>query len=323
MKAINHQKYGTPQDVLDFREMEKPAVGDDEVLVRVHAAGTHIGDWLVTSGMPYLIRLMGYGLRKPKTSIPGTELAGSVAAVGKNVSEFQKDDEVFGFDEGAFAEYTSVPQDALVLKPENITFEQAAAVPISAFTALQAVRDHGEVQPGQKVLIIGASGGVGTYAVQIAKVHGAEVTAVVSTRNVDLVRSIGADHVIDYTKQEITASGERYDVILDTAGNRSLSTLRKALTRKGTLVFVGGSGGRFLMGFGRTIRGLLLSPFVSQRLRQFVAASTKEDLVVLKELIADGKVEPVIHRTFSLPETPQAINYVGQRHTRGKTVITV
>ncbi|MEA2002771.1 MAG: NAD(P)-dependent alcohol dehydrogenase, partial [Actinomycetota bacterium] len=217
----------------------------------------------------------------------------------------------------------SISQDALVLKPSNVTFEQAAAVPISAFTALQGVRDHGEVQPGQKVLIIGASGGVGTFAVQIAKAYGAEVTGVCSTRNVDMVRSIGADHVIDYTNEEITKGGQRYDVILDMAGNRSLSSLRRALTPKGTLVIVGGSGGRWLMGFGRTIRALMLSPFVSQRLRQFISATTKEDLVALQELIEDGKVTPVIDRTFPLSATAEAIAYVGERHTQGKIVITV
>jgi NADPH:quinone reductase-like Zn-dependent oxidoreductase len=323
MKAIIHNTYGSPEDVLEFQEVKKPTVGDDDVLVAVHAAGVHIGDWLVTSGLPYLIRLMGYGLRKPKTNVPGMELAGSVIAVGKNVEQFQIGDEVFGFGKGAFAEYASIPQDALVLKPANATFEQAAAVPISAFTALQGVRDHGEVQPGQKVLIIGASGGVGTFAVQIAKAYGAEVTGVCSTGNVDMVRSIGADHVIDYTKGEITGGGQRFDVILDMAGNRSLSALRRALTPKGTLVIVGGSGGRWLMGFGRTIRALMLSPFVSQKLRQFISATTKEDLVVLQGLIEAGKIAPVVDRTFPLSATAEAIAYVGERHTQGKTVLTV
>jgi 2-desacetyl-2-hydroxyethyl bacteriochlorophyllide A dehydrogenase len=323
MKAITQEEYGTPGDVLRLREIEKPTIGDDEVLVRVQATGIHIGDWLVTSGVPYLIRLMGYGLRKPKTNVPGTEFAGSVEAVGKNVKQFRSGDEVFGFGTGGFAEYASVSQDALVLKPANATFEQAAAVPISGFTALQAIRDQGKVQPGQKVLIIGASGGVGTYAVQIAKAFGAEVTGVCSTRNVDMVRSIGADHVIDYTKESITQSGQRYDVILDMAGNRSISELRGALTHEGTLVIVGGTGGRFLMGFGRTLRAVALSPFVSQNLRQFMSSTNKDDLVVLKELIEDGKVTPVVDKTFPLEDTAAALSYVGQRHTRGKTVITV
>ena len=323
MKAIAQDEYGAPEDVLELREMEMPTVGDDEVLVRVQAAGVHIGDWLVTSGLPYLIRLMGYGLRKPKQKVPGMEIAGHVEAIGMNVTEFEPGDEVFGFCTGGFAEHVSVSRDALVRKPANVTFEQASAVPISAFTALQAVRDQAEVQPGQKVLVIGASGGVGTFAVQIAKAYGAEVTGVCSARNVDLVRSIGADHVIDYTREDINHSGQRYDVILDMAGNRSLSDLRRALTPEGTLVIVGGSGGRWLMGFGRTLRAVVLSPFVSQRLRQFMSATTKEDLVVLGNLIEDGKVTPVIDRTFPLRETPEAIAHVGRRHTRGKTVITV
>ncbi len=323
MKAITQDEYGTPGDVLRLQEMEKPTIGDDDVLVRVQATGIHIGDWLVTTGLPYLIRLMGYGLRKPKTNVPGTEFAGSVEAVGKNVKQFQPGDEVFGFGTGGFAEYASVSQDALVIKPANVTFEQAAAVPVSGFTALQALRDQANVQPGQKVLIIGASGGVGTYAVQIAKAFGAEVTGVCSTRNVDMVRSIGADHVIDYTKENIAESGQRYDVILDMAGNRSISELRGALTREGTLVIVGGTGGRFLMGFGRTLRGVALSPFVSQNLRQFMSSTNKDDLVVLKELIEDEKVMPVVDRTFPLEDTAEALSYVGQRHTRGKTVVTI
>jgi 2-desacetyl-2-hydroxyethyl bacteriochlorophyllide A dehydrogenase len=323
VNAITQEEYGTPGDVLRLREIEKPNIGDDEVLVRVQATGIHIGDWLVTSGVPYLIRLMGYGLRKPKTKVPGTEFAGFVEAVGKDVEHFQPGDEVFGFGTGGFAEYTSVSQDTLVLKPVNATFEQSAAVPVSGFTALQALRDQAKVQPGQKVLIIGASGGVGTYAVQIAKAFGAEVTGVCSTRNVDMVRSIGADHVIDYTKEGITQSGQRYDVILDMAGNRSLSELRGALTDEGTLVIVGGTGGRFLMGFGRTLRGVAMSPFVSQKLRQFMSSTNKDDLVVLKELIEDGKVTPVVDRTFPLEDTAEALSYVGRRHTQGKTVVTV
>ncbi len=323
MKAITQEEYGTPGDVLRFQEIEKPTIGDDDVLVRVQATGIHIGDWLVTTGLPYLIRLMGYGLRKPKTNVPGTEFAGSVEAVGKNVKQFQPGDEVFGFGTGGFAEYASVSQDALVIKPANVTFEQAAAVPVSGFTALQALRDQANVQPGQKVLIIGASGGVGTYAVQIAKAYGAEVTGVCSTRNVDMVRSIGADHVIDYTKENIAESGQRYDVILDMAGNRSISELRGALTREGTLVIVGGTGGRFLMGFGRTLRGVALSPFVSQNLRQFMSSTNKDDLFVLKELIEDEKVMPVVDRTFPLEDTAEALSYVGQRHARGKTVVTI
>ncbi|MFV9672987.1 MAG: NAD(P)-dependent alcohol dehydrogenase [Acidimicrobiia bacterium] len=323
MKAITQEEYGAPEDVLRFQEIDMPTIGDDDVLVRVQATGIHIGDWLVTSGVPYLIRLMGYGLRKPKITVPGTEFAGFVEAVGKNVVQFHQGDEVFGFGTGGFAEYASVSQDALVLKPANATFEQAAAVPISGFTALQAVRDQAEVKPGQKVMVIGASGGVGTFAVQIAKAFGAEVTGVCSTRNVDMVRSIGADHVIDYSQETITESGQRYDVILDMAGNRSISELREALTPDGTLVIVGGSGGRLLMGFGRTLRAVALSPFVGQSLRQFMSSTNKDDLSALEELITEGKVTPVVDRTFPLSETPEAIAYVGRRHTQGKTVVTV
>jgi 2-desacetyl-2-hydroxyethyl bacteriochlorophyllide A dehydrogenase len=323
MKAIIQDEYGQPEDVLELQETEMPMVGDDDVLVRVQAAGVHIGDWLVTNGLPYLIRLMGYGLRKPKHRVPGMEIAGHVEEVGRNVTEFEPGDEVFGFCTGGFAEYVSVARDALVLKPANVSFEQASAVPISGFTALQAVRDQAEVQPGQKVLIIGASGGVGTYAVQIAKAFGAEVTGVCSTRNVETVRSIGADRVIDYTREDINHSEQRYDAILDMAGNRSLSDLRRALTPDGTLVIVGGSGGRWLMGFGRTLRAVALSPFVSQRLRQFMSTTTKADLVVLAELIESGKVVPAIDRQLPLREAPEAIAYVGRRHTQGKTVITV
>jgi NADPH:quinone reductase-like Zn-dependent oxidoreductase len=322
MKAIIQDTYGAPNDVLELRETDKPVIGDDDVLVRVHAAGIHIGDWLVGSGIPYMIRL-GYGLTKPKNSIPGTELAGTVENVGRNVTQFHAGDEVFGWGTGTFAEYASIQQDALVLKPTNATFTEAAVVPISGFTALQAVRDIGAVQAGDSVLVIGASGGVGTYAVQIAKAYGAEVTGVCSTRNMDMVRSIGADHVIDYTKEDISGDGKRYDVIFDTAGNRSLSTLRDALSPTGTLVIVGGSGGPWLMGVGRSVRATATSPFVSQRLRVFLSSTNRDDLATLKDLIESGKVTPVIDRTFPLSEVAAALTHVGQRHTRGKTVITV
>jgi len=235
MKAITQDKYGST-DVLELRDVDKPTINDDEVLVRVEAAGVGIGDWLVMGGLPYLIRL-GYGLLKPKKSL-GFEMAGHVEAIGKNVAQPEPGDEVFGFCNGAFAEYVVVPEDALAPKPANLSLEQAAAVPISGFTALQGLRDKGAVQPGQKVLVIGASGGVGTYAIQMAKSLGAEVTGVCSTRNVDMVRSIGADHIVDYTKDDMTTGDQRYDVILDTAGNRSLSSLRRLLTDKGTLVIV-------------------------------------------------------------------------------------
>jgi NADPH:quinone reductase-like Zn-dependent oxidoreductase len=322
MKAIVYYKYGSPDDVLELRDIDKPVVKEDEVLVRVHAASAHAGDWILVRGVPYFMR-MAYGLRKPKNNVAGMDVAGTVEAVGKDVTQFQPGDELFGSCNGAFAEYACAREDHLVLKPAGLTFEQAAAVPVSAFAALQALRDQAKVQPGQKVLIIGASGGVGTFAVQIAKSFGAEVTGVCSTRNVELVRSIGADQVIDYTQEDVTQGGQRYDVILDTAGNRSLSHLRQALTPKGTLVLVGGRGGPWLMGMGRTIRALVLSPFVSQRLLFFVSTQDKHDLVVLKELIEAGEVTPVIDRTYPLSETPEAIGHVERGHTQGTTVITV
>jgi NADPH:quinone reductase-like Zn-dependent oxidoreductase len=250
-------------------------------------------------------------------------VAGRIEAVGSNVTQLQAGDEVFGWCEGSFAEYAAVPQGQLVRKPTNLTFEQAAAVPISGFAALQALRDTGGVQPGQQVVIIGASGGVGSFAVQLAKAYGAEVTGVCSTKSVDLVRSIGADHVIDYTHEDVTRTGKRYDLILEMAGNRSLADLRRALTAKGTLVLVGGSGGRWFMGTGRTLRAVLASPFVGQRLRSFLSKPREADLVVLNELIEAGKIRPVIDRTFPLNAAPEAIRYVGEQSTQGKTVITV
>jgi NADPH:quinone reductase-like Zn-dependent oxidoreductase len=256
MKAIVYDTYGAP-DVLELREVDKPVVKDDEVLVRVHAAAVGKGDWLTVKGLPYIAR-MRYGLPKPKRNVPGFD-----------VTQLQPGDEVFGWCDGSFAEYASVPESQLVLKPANLTFEQVATVPISAFAALQALRDTGQVQPGQKVVIIGASGGVGSFAVQLAKAFGADVTGVCSTKSVDMVRSIGADHVIDYTQEDFTRTGQRYDLILEMAGNRSLADLRRALTPKGTLVLVGGSGGRWFMGTGRTLRAVLVSPFVGQRLRSF------------------------------------------------------
>jgi len=322
MQAIVQNRYGS-SEVLELAEIDTPVVGDDEVLVRVRAASVSIGDWLVMNGLPYIVRVMGYGLRAPKVRVRGTDLAGRVEVVGKNVAQLQPGDEVFGSSNGAFAEYVASAQVALALKPANMTFEQAAAVPTSAFTALQALRDKGEVEPGQKVLIIGASGGVGTFAVQIAKAFGAEVTGVCSTRNVDLVRSLGADHVIDYTREDITSRGERYDVVLDTAGNRSLARLRRALAPRGTLVIVGGDGGRWLMGSSRTLRALVMSPFVRQRLRAFIAMANQKDLVVIKELIEAGKLTPVVDRAYPLSEVPDAISYVGERHTQGRVVITV
>ena len=309
MKAIVQDIYGET-DVLELRDIDQPEIADDEVLVRVHAAGVDRGVWHLMTGLAYPIRLAGYGLRAPKTPVPGMDLAGVVEAVGTDVTRFRPGDEVFGIGKGAYAEYARAPENKLAPKPANLSFEQAAVVAISGSTALQAVRDKGRIEPGQKVLIIGASGG--------------EVTGVCSTTKVDMVRSIGADHVIDYTRADFADGEQRYDVILDIGGNRSLSQLRRALTRKGTLVLVGGEdGGRWLGGMDRQLRMLLLSPFVGQQLRSLLSKENHEDLIVLKELIEAGKVTPVIDRTFPLTDVPKAIRYMEEGHVRGKVVITV
>ncbi len=316
MKAIVQYEYGSPDDVLELKEIDKPVVKDNDVLVRVHAASIHIGDWHMMRGVPKLMR-MATGLRRPKHRVPGNDIAGKVEAVGRNVKQLQPGDEVFGWCKGAFAEYACAGESNFVTKPVNLTFEQAAAVGTSAFTALQALRDQGKVQPGQKVLINGASGGVGTFAVQIAKSFGADVTGVCSTRNVDMVRSIGADQVIDYTREDFTRSGQRYDFILDNVGNRSLSECRRVLTPRGAHQpnsDMGGMGGVFKV--------LALSLFVRRQGRPFLSLPKNEDLVVLKELIESGKVTPVIDRTYPLSEAPEAIGYVGAGHARGKVVIT-
>ena len=315
MKAIIQNRYGSPDDVLELMEIDKPVVKDDDVLVRVHAASIHIGDTFIIRGQPYLLRMI-YGLRKPKHSVPGNDIAGKVEAVGKKVKRFQPGDEVFGWCKGAFAEYACAGENNFLPKPANLTYEQAAAVGVSAFTALQALRDQGKVQPGQKVLINGASGGVGTFAVQIAKSFGADVTGVCSTRNVDMVRSIGADHVIDYTQEDFTRSGQRYDFILDNVGNCSLSECRRALTPRGTLQPNSDSGG-----MGGMFKAFVSSLFVRQLRHPFLALSKNKDLVVLKELVESGKVMPVIDRTYPLSETPEAIGYVGEGHSQAKVVI--
>jgi NADPH:quinone reductase-like Zn-dependent oxidoreductase len=323
MKAIVQDTYGST-DVLELQDIDKPEIADDEVLVRVHAAGVDRGVWHLMTGLAYPIRLAGYGLRAPKNPVRGRDVAGVVEAVGGNVTRFQPGDEVFGIGEGSFAEYVRAPENKLAPKPANLTFEQAAVVAISGLTALQAVRDHGQVQPGQQVLIIGASGGVGTFAVQLAKAFGADVTGVCSTTKTDLVRSIGADHVIDYTREDFAEGQRRYDVILDIGGNSSLSRLRRALAPQGTLVIVGGEGGgRWLGGLDRQLRALVLSRFVDQKLRMFISKENLADLVVLKELIESGKIRPVIDRTYPLREAPKAIRYMEEGHARGKVVITI
>jgi NADPH:quinone reductase-like Zn-dependent oxidoreductase len=325
MKAIVQDTYGAA-DVLELRDIDKPEIRENEVLVRVHAAGLDRGVWHLMTGLPYFLRLIIPDLRRrgPKNPVRGSDVAGVVVAIGKDVIRFEPGDEVFGIGQGSFAEYTSVLEAKLAPKPANITFEQAAVVPISGLTALQAVRDSGQVQPGQKVLIIGASGGVGTFAMQVAKSFGAEVTGVCSTTKADLVRSLGADNVIDYTKADFAEKEHYYDLILDTGGHSSLSHLRRALTPRGTLVIVGSeTDGKWFGGFGRSIRAMLLSRFVGQKLVAFVNSENHEDLLAIKELIEAGKVTPVIDRTFALGEAPKAIHYLVEGHARGKIAITV
>jgi NADPH:quinone reductase-like Zn-dependent oxidoreductase len=323
MKAIVRDTYGS-LDVLELRDIDKPEIGDEEVLVRVHAAGVGRDVWHVMTGLPYPIRLAGYGLRAPKNPVIGSDVAGVVEAVGKNVTRFQSGDEVFGIGKGSFAEYARALEDKLAPRPANLSFEQAAVVAISGLTALQGLRDHGKVRPGQEVLVIGASGGVGTYAVQLAKAFGAHVTGVCSTPKVDLVRSIGADHVIDYTREDFAEGEQCYDLILDIGGNSTLSRLRRALAFRGTLVITGGEGGgRWLGGTDRQLRALILSRFVDQKLGTFISKENHEDLLVLKGLIESGKVTPVIDRTYPLAEASEAIRYLEEGYAQGKVVITV
>ncbi len=327
MKAIRYYRYGPP-DVLELQDVDVPAVGDDEVLVRVRAASINPLDWHFMRGAPYLVRAMA-GLSRPRASAArlGADMAGSVEAVGTNVTEFRPGDQVFGGleDRGTLAEYISIRQDAAVLaKPASLTFEQAASVPVAGCTALQALRDKGQVRPGHKVLINGASGGVGTFAVQLAKAFGAEVTGVCSTQNAELVASIGADQVIDYAREDFTRTGRRYDLLVDIAGNRTLADTRRVLAPKGVLVGVGGPNkGRWIGPLGRSVRMALLSPAVSQRMVFFLARQNKTDLAVLRELLEAGKVTPVVDRTYLLSEVAEAIGYLEEGHARGKVTITV
>jgi len=321
MKAIVHQKYGSP-DVLQLKEVAKPTPKDDEVLVRVHAASVNAADWHMLRGEPFLVRLMGFGLLRPRNEIPGCDMAGRVEAVGRNVKQFQPGDEVFGdlakFGLGAFAEYVCARENALALKPANMTFEEAAAVPLAGVTALQGLRDKGQIQPGQKVLINGAGGGVGTIAVQIAKSFGAEVAGVCSTRKLDMVRSIGADQVIDYTQEDFTQNGQRYDLILDAAAYRSIFDYKRALSPKGIYVLVGGS-------MTALFQAVLLGPWISMtgsnKMGVLMAKANKKDLLFLKELLETGKVRPVIGRRYTLSEVPEALRYLEEGHAQGKVVI--
>ncbi len=321
MRAVVQDEYGEA-DVLRVEEVARPAIGPGEALVRVHAAGVDRGVWHLMAGKPYAARL-AFGLRTPSNRVRGRELAGRVEAVGADVTTVRVGDEVYGIGEGTFAEYARARATKLAPVPSGLRSAQAAVVPISATTALQAVRDHGRLQAGQTVLVIGASGGVGTFAIQIATALGAEVTAVASTAKLDLVRSLGADHVIDYTQGDIGVDGRRYDVVLDIGGNRSLRTLRRLLTPAGTLVFVGGEGGGKILGLGRQLRGVLLSLFVKQHLRMFVASENAADLVALTELIEAGTVTPVVDRAFPLDETAAAVAYMSDGRARGKVAVTV
>jgi len=320
MKAIVCTQYGSP-DVLQLKEVEKPAPKDDEVLVTIHAASANPLDWHLMRGSPFLARLGG-GLRKPKDPRLGVDIAGRVEAVGNNVTQFRLGDEIFGTVKGGFAEYACAREDRLALKPAHVSFEGAAAAPVVAFTALQGLRDKGKIQPGQKVLVNGASGGVGTFAVQIAKSFGTEVTGVCSTRNLDMVRSIGADHVIDYTREDFTKNGQRYDLICDAVGNRSVSDYKRALRPQGTCIIIGFTTLSRL--FGHVVLGPLLSMTGNKKIGLMgLAKPNQKDLAFVKELLEAGKVVPVIDRRYPLSETAEAIRYLEKRHARGKVIITV
>jgi NADPH:quinone reductase-like Zn-dependent oxidoreductase len=326
MKAIVRDKYGPP-DVLELKDIDKPVFGDDEVLVRVHATSVNPADWHLLRGEPYIARLQ-LGLRKPRDRVLGCDVAGRLEAVGKDVTMLRAGDEVFGspfmHGLGAFAEYVCVSEGLLASKPATLSFEQAATVPLAAMTALQGLRDHGRIEAGHRVLIVGASGGVGTFAVQIAKYFDAEVTGVCSTRNVEMVRSLGADHVIDYTREDFTQSGQKYDLIFQLAGTRSPSECRRALTSDGTLVLSSGeSDGRWIGPVDRIIKALVLSPFVSEKMASFTVKPDRDDLQFLRQLIEAGTLTPVIDSTYPLAEVPEAIRYLEKGHARGKVVITV
>ncbi len=321
MKAIAQDRYGSA-DVLALQEVDRPVVGDDQVLVRVRAAAVNALDWHFMRGAPYMVRPM-LGWRRPKVRVRGVDVAGRVEAVGKDVRAFQPGDDVFGWCNGAFAEFACASEDHFVLKPSDLTFEQAAAVPLAAMTALQGIRDSGRVEAGHRVLIVGASGGVGTFAVQIAKSLGAEVTGVCSTRNAELVRSIGADHVVDYTRDDVTRSSERFDVIFELAGTATPGAYRRLLTPTGTLVMSSGDGGRWLGPLGRMLKAKIANPFVSQSMSFLSAVENHADLVVLKAMLESGAIRPVIDRTYSLSQATDAIRHVDAGHTQGKTVITV
>jgi NADPH:quinone reductase-like Zn-dependent oxidoreductase len=322
VKAIIRDAYGSV-DALRLADIDQPVAGEVDVLVHVHAAGVDQGVWHLMTGTPYAMRLAGFGIRAPKNALLGYDVAGRIEAVGAQVTEFRPGQEVFGTCRGSFAEYAVARADRLLPKPGNVTFEQAAVVPISGFAALQAVREQGGVRSGQRVLIIGAGGGVGSFAVQIAKADGAEVTGVCSASKAELVRSIGADHVIDYTREDFVDGRNRYDVILDIAGNRSLSELRRALTPRGTLVIVGGEDAGKWLGIRRQLRAAALSPFVRQKLGFFISKERPEDLEELRKLLEAGTIRPVVDKTFPLEEVPAAIQYLRDGRARGKIVVVI
>lgn len=322
MKAIIRDAYGSV-DALRLADIDQPVAGEVDVLVHVHAAGVDQGVWHLMTGTPYAMRLAGFGIRAPKNALLGYDVAGRIEAVGAEVTEFRPGQEVFGTCRGSFAEYAVARADRLLPKPENVTFEQAAVVPISGFAALQAVREQGGVRSGQRVLITGAGGGVGTFAVQIAKADGAEVTGVCSASKAELVRSIGADHVVDYTREDFVDGRNRYDVILDIAGNRSLSDLRRALTPRGTLVIVGGEDAGKWLGIRRQLRAAALSPFVRQKLGFFISKERQEDLEELRKLLEAGTIRPVVDKTFPLEEVPAAIQYLREGRARGKIAVVI
>jgi NADPH:quinone reductase-like Zn-dependent oxidoreductase len=323
MRAIIQESYGSV-DVLRLAQVDRPVIADNEVLVHVRAAGLDRGTWHMMAGQPYLLRLLGFGFRRPKNRVPGLDVAGTVVATGSGVTRFEPGDEVFGISRGSFAEYAAVVEDKLAPKPTNLTFEQAAVVPISGGTALQALTDAGHIEEGQRVLIIGASGGVGSFAVQLAKALGAEVTGVCSTAKLDLVRSLGADHVVDYTGEDFADDSSGYDLVLDVGGNSPLSRLRRALTPKGTLVIVGGEeGGRWTGGFGRTLRAPLLSPFVGQRLTMLASKERASDQERLTPFLEAGTVTPTVDRSYPLDQVPEAMRHLEAGQVRGKVAITI
>jgi NADPH:quinone reductase-like Zn-dependent oxidoreductase len=324
MRAVVQDRYGSVE-LLRCTTVARPATRENDVLIHVRAAGVHLGDWHLMTGQPYLMRIMGFGLRAPKAHVRGTDVAGTVVAVGARVSEVRVGDEVFGSCDGSYAEYATARADTLAPKPANLSFGQAAVVPTSAVTALTAVRDAGHVTAGQRVLVIGASGGVGLFAVQLAKAFGAEVTGVCSTTKVALVRSAGADHVLDYTQEDIGSSSQRYDVIIDMGGNRPLGQLRRSLSPRGTLVLVGGEGGGRWIGsaMGRSLRALVLSPFISQKLRMVVATVKRGDLQALSQLIESGQVTPIIDTTYPLRDVPDALRRLRTGHAHGKLAIAI